>query len=363
MSLLSSLTGARWFPQDWREANWSALDEVDLGSGQRILLAEPYPGGPRLQVPHNLAGEASADPQWWRAWLRAAGIPIELERVAPLGQEQSNTSVVLHLRDGQQWVAKLFRVVYPGQNPDVELPQALRAAGFEHTPAVRASLPWGESTLAVATDLVPNTGTAWEYFRAAAEADREVEAEAEQLGYRLGELHRALATLPVTGIAEVPAERVRQALARAPLEPELAGALAGRIDELAAAVKQVQLTRVHGDLHLGQILRTPDGDWQVIDFEGEPLRPLTERNRPDLAGRDLAGMLRSFSYAGWDHPEWARRTKEAFRRGFTPAVDEALVRLLEVEKALYEVEYEAQFRPDWLQVPLASINDLMQHVN
>jgi maltokinase len=125
--------------------------------------------------------------------------------------------------------------------------------------------------------------------------------------------------------------------------------------------------RVHGDLHLGQVLRA-GRDWFVIDFEGEPSRPLAERRTPQSPVRDVAGMLRSFDYAArqrrpW-RPEWARRCREAFcagyaaRAGWDPRKKHALLRAHETDRAVYEVLYEARHRPDWLPVPMAAIKRL-----
>jgi predicted trehalose synthase len=142
------------------------------------------------------------------------------------------------------------------------------------------------------------------------------------------------------------------------------------------------MQRVHGDLHLGQVLQAPGHGWVLLDFEGEPLRPLHERTVPDLALRDVAGMLRSIDYAaGHDtvgRPDddsaaaaaaaaqgWAEATRDAFCAGYgsvsgrDPRLDAALLRALELDKALYEVVYEARNRPSWLPIPLAAVSRLL----
>ncbi len=366
----------RWFPTDWIDAQWESVETVELGETTQILLAQPNPGSALLQIPIRWEGaqalEASTDPVFWADWLTAAGLDEPLDGVKAMGKEQSNTSVILTLADGRQWVAKLFRVVHPGQNPDAELPIALRAAGYTNTPAVRAHLevPVGADTytLAVATDMVPNTGTAWDYFRTAAELNADVQAEITLLGRRLGQLYQALVSLPpgeptptVSDLKQRVLDTLNGAATRAEFSDEFTRQLQALIEDLATRAVGGQVSRAHGDLHLGQILRTPGGDWQIIDFEGEPLRPIKERTLPDFALRDLAGMLRSISYAGWDKPEWAEQTRVAFLNGFALSAgnaateDLALLTLLEIEKALYEVEYEAQFRPDWIDIPLSGI--------
>src|SRR5665647_2211514 len=133
------------------------------------------------------------------------------------------------------------------------------------------------------------------------------------------------------------------------------------------------LQRIHGDYHLGQVLDVPDRGWVLVDFEGEPLRPLTERTQPDLALRDVAGMLRSFDYVAgsWEqsHPgrsaaQWATQARTAFLEGYAqsagrdPREDGVLLDALELDKALYEVVYEARNRPTWLSIPITAIQHL-----
>jgi len=130
------------------------------------------------------------------------------------------------------------------------------------------------------------------------------------------------------------------------------------------------MQRIHGDYHLGQVLEVPDRGWVLVDFEGEPLRPLAERTLPDLALRDVAGMLRSFDYVAgsWEQTHsgrsatlWATRARTAFLEGYAeaagrdPREDAVLLDALELDKALYEVVYEARNRPTWLSIPTAAI--------
>ena len=159
--------------------------------------------------------------------------------------------------------------------------------------------------------------------------------------------------------------------------PELhpyAGKLRGYYADLAATGGRMPVQRVHGDYHLGQVLRTATG-WVVLDFEGEPAVPLEERRAPAVALRDVAGMLRSFDYAArhqlLDRPdagklrdladEWVERSQAAFCKGYAeaggmdPQVHGALLRALMLDKAVYEVVYEARHRPSWLSMPLDSI--------
>ena len=138
-----------------------------------------------------------------------------------------------------------------------------------------------------------------------------------------------------------------------------------------------RVIRHHGDFHLGQTLWA-DGDWVILDFEGEPARSLPERRRKRSPLRDVAGMLRSFAYAasaapllrGIEPPEdWQARAREQFLAGYRATVDQSLVpsgsgmeRLLlvfELEKAVYELRYELNNRPDWVKIPVAGILRLL----
>jgi maltokinase len=145
-------------------------------------------------------------------------------------------------------------------------------------------------------------------------------------------------------------------------------------DDLAAVREPVAIQRIHGDYHLGQVLRTAAG-WVALDFEGEPAAPVAQRRALAPALQDVAGMLRSFDYAARHqligHPEagqlrlpasqWVRQCQAAFCAGYAdaggadPQANAALLRALTLEKAVYEVIYEYRHRPAWLSIPLESI--------
>lgn len=140
------------------------------------------------------------------------------------------------------------------------------------------------------------------------------------------------------------------------------------LDDLASEGRTWTAQRIHGDLHLGQCLRSPAGTWWLIDFEGEPARPLAERRMPQPAVRDVAGMLRSFDYAARTtdppQPEWATHCRAAYCSGYAeaagrdPRTEPVLLRAYETDKAVYEAVYEARHRPDWLPVPMAALHRL-----
>jgi maltokinase len=312
-----------------------------------------------------------------------------------LGGEQSNTSLVY----GDDYIVKLFRRLAPGVNADLEMTRALDEVGSTH---VARPLGWFEGSL----DGEPVTlGMLQEYLRFGtdgwalaltsvrdlyAEGDLHADevggdfaGEADRLGAATAEVHADLATAFGTEsvgparLAAVAAEMKERLAAAREVASELevyVGALLEVYDALATRTEPMTVQRVHGDYHLGQVLRTESG-WVLLDFEGEPARPFDQRRRMMSPLRDVAGMLRSFDYAarhllteqpGQAHleyraNEWAQRNRTAFCDGYArasgcdPREDSTLLRAFELDKAVYEVVYEARNRPTWLPIPLGSI--------
>ncbi|MEV6613311.1 phosphotransferase [Streptomyces sp. NPDC051051] len=309
--------------------------------------------------------------------IRAGLVPRRLTA------EQSNSSVVF----GDTFILKLLRRVVPGINPDLELPLALAREGSSRVPAPTAWLHAdledgaGESyVLGVLQPFVQGATDGWELALRELAKGEDFGAEARALGRATAEVHTALArALPtatlghaqlgplVDGMTERLDAAAQAVPALRPYAPGLRTAFSALAD-LAAEGRTWTAQRVHGDLHLGQCLRAPSGQWSLIDFEGEPARPLAERRMPQPAVRDVAGMLRSFDYAALSAdppaPGWAEVCRAAYCSGYAevsgtdPRTDPVLLRAYETDKAVYEVVYEARHRPDWLSVPLSAIRRL-----
>ncbi|WP_405805948.1 MULTISPECIES: maltokinase N-terminal cap-like domain-containing protein [unclassified Streptomyces] len=301
----------------------------------------------------------------------------------PLEAEQSNSSLVY----GDAYILKLFRRVQPGPNPDLELPLALARAGCSRVPAPVA---WYETTapepytLGVLQPFLRGSRDGWLLALDSLAGGHSFADEARALGRVTAEVHTALAgELPTVMLTRPQTEHLAAAMtqrleaaaqavpALQPYAPRLRAAF-DAIATLGMRGRSWRAQRVHGDLHLGQTLRgggaRGDGHWSVIDFEGEPARPLGERRRPQPPVRDVAGMLRSFDYAARTHrpwnPAWAERCRTAYCEGYAeadgadPRAEPELLRAYETDKAVYEVVYEARHRPDWLPVPMAAIDRL-----
>ncbi|MFD3580535.1 maltokinase [Streptomyces sp. NPDC058644] len=295
-----------------------------------------------------------------------------------LEAEQSNTSIVY----GDEIILKLFRRVQPGINPDLEIPGVLARHGYSRVPTPVAwfhtSQPfWG--TLGVVQRFLSGATDGWTLALDSALVQGDFSDQARELGRATGELHVALAeSFPVgdppadhhTHLADAMTHRLLDAAATVPaLRSHVAG-LREVFIRLATADGALRLQRIHGDLHLGQVLQA-DGQWHVVDFEGEPAKPLAERRADRSPVHDIAGMLRSFDYAAHvekaARPEWAERCRTAFCAGysttgpFDPQDIPLLLHAHEADRAIYEVLYEATHRPDWITVPLRAVARLSRH--
>jgi maltose alpha-D-glucosyltransferase/alpha-amylase len=348
--------------------------------------------------------------------------PIVVPPDAPitlLDTEQSNSSVVMN----REAILKLFRKLQPGIHPDVEITRFLTIERlFVHVPVLLGTIQFedaeGTTLAGMMQEYVRGAVDGWsyaldvagEYFRSETLDGGEIPlaTEAEHLGIVTRALHEALASgdpgsafehrdasradvQSWTRRALDTATRALDALERAIANGSVQGdaedarRVARRRDEIAERItgyaRQVgddagASTRVHGDFHLGQVLRSPAKEFLIIDFEGEPARPLDERRARRSPLVDVAGMLRSFAYAAATSPDrergarWETAAREAFLRGYfaTPTGRQGppllprrrentdrLTALFECEKVCYELQYELDHRPDWVWIPLRGL--------
>ncbi|MBJ2120902.1 1,4-alpha-glucan branching protein GlgB [Arthrobacter sp. MSA 4-2] len=401
-----------------------------VGSGRRTDVvnvplsyrAEPLPeaaSGLLGQIEHPDLGkrwvyDATHDPAFVDAWvelMRVSGasadgrvkglalenlpVPTPKQPIKVLKGEQSNTSVVVGSGPSSM-IVKFFRVLAAGKSPDVDICAGLTAEGSTDVPATFGwvtgewQLPNTEpgnhvtGHLSVLRDFIEGSTDAWRVASLAASAGTDFSAEAHELGALVARIHRQLES--AFGSSQATAaeqEAFKDALTR---RIEWAWAEAGTAvgplnEDIEAVLAQVRaldalpaLQRIHADLHLGQILRAPDGSWLMLDFEGEPLRPTAERSVPDVPLRDVVGMVRSLEYAAASRgaspegsPEalageqWAAAATSALLAGYASEagseVDPVspLFRALWLDKALYEVVYELRNRPEWVEMPARDV--------
>ena len=318
-----------------------------------------------------------------------------------LGAEQSNSSVVID----DAVVLKVFRHLEPGENPELEMLEFLSGHGFDATcptwwagTSSRSDLL--NATLGVAQGFLAEATNGWDLAldELGSGATDRLTPGLRDLGAVVGDMHAALGSdlaapdfAPETpGDEALPLfmatvdEEIEQVFSALP-DHEVFAPIAGRGDELRDQLRRMsqggsvgRLIRHHGDLHLGQTMRGDDG-WTILDFEGEPSRPLLERRRKRSPLRDVAGMLRSFAYAasaasraGAAIPaSWEDDARTAFLEGYHATVDAGLLpagdaavaqvlALFELEKAVYELRYEIDNRPEWAAIPVAGIARLME---
>ena len=445
-ALAAFIAEARWFGGKGRDFRISDVREVELADGVTTTLVWLSFGGddpsaapetalyqvplssydePEERLAHALVGEwddrlhydALHDREAMQRWLeafatasdatpqgafhRTSDHELDLDVHSTLfSGEQSNSSVAF----GEDSVMKVFRRITPGHNPDIEIHEALTRGGSRHVAALYGYVATEDLHLAMLQQFLRTASDGWDLALASArnlfaegdlhadEVGGDFAAEAFRLGAAVAEVHELLAeefpTEPLDLAATSQAMRDRLDAAVA-VVPELAGhrtPLVERFEAVAAVGEGQRAQRIHGDLHLGQTLRTSLG-WKLVDFEGEPAKDLAERRLPDSPWRDVAGMLRSFDYAAravardlatndvendpeaaqiaYRAEEWVVRNTTAFLDGYVhqrerPLTDDelALVTAYAADKAVYEAAYETRNRPAWLDIPLAALDRL-----
>jgi maltokinase len=325
----------------------------------------------------------------------AAGSPA-FGSVRALGLEQSNSSVIVN----DELIVKAYRRLEAGVNPELEMLRFFIQHSFEHVPRLAGWWAYNgaplNASLGIVQELVPGAIDGWSLALAEL-PDRadDLAPRFGRLGTVVGEMHAVLASDPsdpVFGPEEASQESVALLLATVddqiasvfaglPENDEALAPIAGRGDdvrdllwELSSLGSLGKRIRHHGDLHLGQTLWA-GGDWMIIDFEGEPARGLPERRLKASPLRDVAGMLRSFTYvtsvAGLEETGFEQAVRTRFLDAYSEAMSptgvlppretvERLLRIFELEKAVYELGYELEHRPEWVAIPVSGIQRLLE---
>jgi maltokinase len=400
------------------------LYQLLLGPNEEIhdALSDDSPAREVLHMIRSSAKVAGTDGSVeFHAVPGFAGLGRELTVARRIESEQSNTSVVFD----DELILKIFRRLEAGLNPELELLRFLSEREFPYVPALGGWYAYVgrplEATLGILQTFAPGAIDGWELaLRELERGPEEFLGRLRRLGEVTGSLHTTFgseASDPAFAPEEPSTEslalltatiddEIEAVFADLPVENEAVVPIAGlgedvreRLRGLTQLGSMGKLIRHHGDYHLGQVLWAPletpsrapaalptaqpaSADWLVIDFEGEPARPLAERRRKRSPLRDVAGMLRSFAYAASAAPilrgvevpaDWEQRARDEFLAGYMetvehtllPPSDEAIQRLLaifELEKAVYELRYELDNRPDWVSIPVAGILRLVSDV-
>jgi trehalose synthase-fused probable maltokinase len=339
----------------------------------------------------------------FRAVEGFASLGQELTSARAITSEQSNTSIVFD----DELILKVFRRLEPGVNPELEMLRFLTERSFDNIAQLGGWYAYVgaplDATLGVLQQYVRGALDGWDLALDELEADSErFLTRLRRLGQVTGSMHAVLgsdASDPTFSTEDPSAEslalltatvdeEISRIFVELPEDIEALDPIRGRGEEVRESLAALshagsvgKLIRTHGDLHLGQTLWAPErDDWALIDFEGEPARSLAERRRKRSPLRDVAGMLRSFAYAvsaveilrGAVAPQgWEERAREEFLKGYNETIEQSLLpagetafqRLLtvfELEKAVYELRYELNNRPDWIHIPVAGILRMLE---
>jgi predicted trehalose synthase len=380
---VEELAAARWFGGKAAAISTIELeDRLELGDGAAISIllvdgAHRYvwtEGPVASAIVVGTVPEHSA----WR--IRRTGVTLDADGTErPIGVDQSNTSYVV----GERVVVKLFRRLWPGTHPEIEIVEYLTGR-VDSVPAFAGAVEWRGHGVALLQEYVPGGRDGWSWCGDAVMAGNI--GRIGRIGAISAEFHAALAGMGETSagpdVLHAWHEAADAQLARvldvvpADVAEELGRGRSRIRAELAALETPADspaLQRVHGDFHIGQILAAGDR-LLVLDFEGEPTRPVADRAAPGTALRDVAAMLRSFDHLGrsveherWpghraDIERWIDSARTAFLEAYGP-VDRRLLRALEFEKACYEFVYAAEFEPSWVYAPRAGMRWLLEHAD
>jgi trehalose synthase-fused probable maltokinase len=426
--LIEYVVAQRWFASKTRDVTHATvIDAAELRSTKprasivlveirfdtgthetyQVVLGEELDGlaDPSLarELVHALRGGATLQANEGTISFRRiegfAELGRELRNARLIDSEQSNTSLVFD----DEVILKVFRRLEAGVNPELELLRFLTERGFANIAPLGGWYEYAgkpmDATLGVLQRFVRGGRDGWELALDELEAAPErFLTRLHRLGQVTGHMHTLLGSEPQdpTFGPEEPSgetlslltatidEQIEQIFLSLP-DDEAVEPIAGRGEEVREQLRQRahigavgRVIRHHGDFHLGQTLWAED-DWVILDFEGEPIRPLPERRRKRSPLRDVAGMLRSFAYAvsaaeiqrGIIAPaDWEERAREQFLGGYRETVDqnllpvgdagfERLLSIFELEKAVYELRYELDNRPDWVRIPVAGILRLL----
>jgi len=426
-TLVDYIAGQRWYASKGREVAHAAVvdcaelpgaviamvevrfpegthDTYQLVAGQFLDgLAEPSVARELVQrvragIAQRTRGDGMIDFQSVEGF---AGVGAELASARMIESEQSNTSVVFD----DELILKVYRRLEAGINPELEMLRFLVERGFENVPALHGWYAYqgrpAESTLGILQEFVAGGLDGWELaLDELSEAPDRFLGRLRRLGEVTGTMHTVLASdqsdpnfapeepsLEALGLLTATIdEEIARAFIDLPDDVEALEPIRARGEEVRERLRQRtysgaagRTVRDHGDFHLGQTLWA-DGDWVILDFEGEPARSLAERRRKRSPLRDVAGMLRSFAYAasaveylrGTEAPHgWEERARSEFLGGYLQSVDPSIVppgseafdkllSVFELEKAVYELRYELNMRPDWLPIPVAGILRILE---
>ena len=424
--LIEFVTTQRWFGSKTRDvAHSKVVDRLTLRADEprlELLLVEiRFDTGTHetYQLLADDSLDALADPRQVRELVHmirggakmpgrggvvefapVSGFGGELREARPVGAEQSNTSIVFD----EELILKVFRRLEAGINPELELLRFLTEHGF---PNIAELFGWYayagrqmDATLGILQRFVAGARDGWERaLDTMGEGADDFISSVRRLGEVTGSMHSTLgsdshdpsfcpeetSTESLGLLTATVDEEIESVFLDLPDDvPELEP-IRGRGEEVRERLRLLtnlggtgRVIRGHGDFHLGQTLWA-DGDWVILDFEGEPARSLPERRRKRSPLRDVAGILRSFSYAASAGPllrgveppaDWEARTRAHFLDGYREAVEQSLVpsgasmdkllSVFELEKAVYELRYELNNRPDWVRIPVAGIVRMLE---